>query len=118
MPENATEKLKSIVLSLLTHMGFDAEVFERQEEGRTVFNIKARDAQLLIGKLGANLDALQHIVRIIYRKVTNEDPSRPGGPASPAKRGERAEADECVHANVRMRIYYKKSLSLLTGIFV
>src|SRR3989344_4940842 len=73
MPENATEKLKSIVLSLLTHMGFDAEVFERQEEGRTVFNIKARDPQLLIGKLGANLDALQHIVRIMYRKATNED---------------------------------------------
>src|SRR3989344_9361237 len=93
MPENATEKLKSIVLSLLTHMGFDAEVFERQEEGRTVFNIKARDPRLLIGKLAPTLAALQHIVRIIYRKVTNEDPSRPGGPASPAKRGERAEAD-------------------------
>ena len=73
MPENVTEKLKSTVLSLLARMGFEAEVFERQEEGRTVFNIKARDAQLLIGKLGANLDALQHIVRIMYRKATNED---------------------------------------------
>jgi spoIIIJ-associated protein len=73
MQENATEKLKTIITTLLSHMGFEAEVFERQEEGRTVFNIKARDAQLLIGKLGANLDALQHIVRIMYRKQTQED---------------------------------------------
>ena len=78
------EQLKNIIVDLLRRMGFDAEVFERQEEGRTVFNIKARDAQLLIGKLGANLDALQQIVRIIYRKATNEDPSRLGS---------RAEAD-------------------------
>ena len=67
------EALKKIILELLRHMGFDAEIFERQEEGRTVFNIKTRDAQLLIGKLGANLEALQHVVRIIYRKQSAED---------------------------------------------
>jgi spoIIIJ-associated protein len=67
------ETLKKIILDFLRQMGFDAEIFERQEEGRTVFNIKTRDAQLLIGKLGANLEALQHIVRILFRKETQDD---------------------------------------------
>lgn len=67
------EILKKIILDLLQKMDFEAEIFERQEEGRTVFNIKTRDAQLLIGKLGANLEALQYIVRILFRKQTRDD---------------------------------------------
>jgi spoIIIJ-associated protein len=65
--------LKNIILEILRHMGFDAEIFERQEEGRIVFNIKTRDAQLLIGKLGANLEALQYIVRILFRKQQGDE---------------------------------------------
>ena len=71
MPAN--EILKTIILDLLRQMGFDAEVFERQEEGRIVFNIKTRDAQLLIGKQGANLESLQYIVRLIFRKQAQDD---------------------------------------------
>jgi spoIIIJ-associated protein len=67
------ETLKTIILDLLRHMGFDAEIYERQEEGRTVFNVKTRDAQLLIGKQGANLEALQYVVRILFRKKTGDD---------------------------------------------
>ncbi len=67
------ETLKKIILELLTHMGFEAEIYERQEEERTVFNVKTRDAQLLIGKQGANLESLQHVVRILFRKATNDD---------------------------------------------
>jgi len=67
------ETLKTIILDLLRHMGFDAEIYERQEEGRTVFNVKTRDAQLLIGKQGANLEALQYIVRVMFRKQTGDD---------------------------------------------
>ncbi len=67
------ETLKKIIIELLHSMGFEAEVFERQEEGRTVFNVRARDAQLLIGKQGANLEALQHVVRILFRKETQND---------------------------------------------
>jgi spoIIIJ-associated protein len=67
------ETLKKIIIDLLQKMTFDAEVYERQEEGRTVFNIKTRDAQLLIGKQGANLEALQYVVRILFRKQTQDD---------------------------------------------
>jgi len=73
MTESAPEILKSIIFETLRRMGFDAEIFERQEEGRIVFNVRTRDAQLLIGKLGANLEALQYIVRIIFRNKTGED---------------------------------------------
>lgn len=76
-PRNET--LKNIILELLRHMSYEAEIFERQEEGRTVFNIKTRDAQLLIGKQGANMEALQYIVRIIFRKASGDDPSGAGG---------------------------------------
>lgn len=70
---NPNEALKKIILDLLRQMSFDAEVYERQEEGRTVFNVKTRDAQLLIGKMGANLEALQYIIRILFRKQTQDD---------------------------------------------
>ncbi len=71
--EANSETLKIITLELLKHMGYDAQVFERQEEGRLVLNIKTRDAQLLIGKLGANLEALQYMVRILFRKNTGDE---------------------------------------------
>ncbi len=67
------EILKKIIQDLLHQMGFEAQIYERQEEGRTVFNVKTRDAQLLIGKQGANLESLQHIVRILFRKQTSDD---------------------------------------------
>lgn len=66
--ENNNEKLINIIKQLLTRMDFESEVFERLEEGRTVFNVKTRDAQLLIGKQGSTLESLQHIVRILARK--------------------------------------------------
>ena len=67
------ETVKKIIIDLLKSMGFDAEVYERLEEGRTVFNIKTRDAQLLIGKQGANLEAFQHVVKILFRKQAGDD---------------------------------------------
>src|SRR5581483_7566104 len=61
------DSVKSKVNELLSHMGIPVEIFERVEEGRTVLNLKTPDAQLLIGKQGANLEALQHIVRLLVR---------------------------------------------------
>ncbi len=68
MENNNSEKLKARVKELLSFMGFEPEIYERMEEGRIVFNIKTRDAQLLIGKQGSTLESLQHIVRILCRK--------------------------------------------------
>jgi spoIIIJ-associated protein len=68
-----SDKIKSRIRELLLSMGFEPEIFERVEEGRIVFNIRTRDAQLLIGKQGATLESLQHIVRMLSRKDGIED---------------------------------------------
>lgn len=62
------EQIKDHIKEVLGHMGFEIEVFEREEEGHTVYNIKTFDAKILIGKQGANLEALQHVVRSMMRK--------------------------------------------------
>lgn len=59
--------VKSKINELFSHMGIPVEIFERMEEGRTVLNLKSPEAQILIGKQGANLEALQHIVRLLVR---------------------------------------------------
>lgn len=69
---NNLDPVKSKIMELFSHMGMHVEIFERQEEGRTVLNLKTSDAQLLIGKQGANLDALQHIIRLLARDNEEE----------------------------------------------
>jgi len=50
-------------------MGFvRIEINERAEEGRTVYNVRTEDAQLLIGKQGATLESLQHIIRLMAKE--------------------------------------------------
>lgn len=65
---NPTELAKSTVIQLLSKMGFSAEVFERTKEDQVVLNIKTSDAQLLIGKQGANLEALQYITYLLLKR--------------------------------------------------
>lgn len=65
--QNNLEKVKLKIRELFSHMGLPVEIFERVEEGRTVLNLKTTDAQILIGKQGANLEALQHIIRLLVR---------------------------------------------------
>jgi spoIIIJ-associated protein len=67
MQTNNLESVKTKVRELLSRMGIQVEIFERVEEGRTVLNLKTSDAQILIGKQGANLEALQHIIRLLVR---------------------------------------------------
>ena len=71
MPANL-DLVKSKIVELFSHMGMPVEIFERLEEGRTVLNLKTTDAQLLIGKQGANLEALQHIVRLLVRDESEQ----------------------------------------------
>lgn len=73
MQEELNQKIKAGILELLSYMGFNASIFERVEEGRIVYNIKTTDAQILIGKLGANLEALQYIAHTIFRKQIGEE---------------------------------------------
>lgn len=68
--------LRETVTELMQKMGFAAEVEvnEREDEERA-YTCMARvreDQNFLIGQYGVNLAAIQHLVRVIVRKKTDE----------------------------------------------
>lgn len=71
------ETIKSTMEELLSKMNFEASVdiedsAENEQEG-VVCNISTMDdSSFLIGQHGANLQALQHIARLLVRKKTSE----------------------------------------------
>jgi spoIIIJ-associated protein len=70
MENNNIEIAKKVITETFGHLGFEADIYERQEEGRIVFNVKCRDAKLLIGKQGATLESLQHLIKtMVYRQI-------------------------------------------------
>lgn len=75
-PENV-EMLKNIIKETLEKMTFsDFTMGFREEDGpdgeNIIFNISSRESDLLIGQYGINLRALQHILRAMARKKTEE----------------------------------------------
>lgn len=65
--------VKETLEQLLEKMGFPFEMEikkEKSEEGTDIIecNIKTEDSSFLIGQYGANLEALQHIARLLIRK--------------------------------------------------
>lgn len=76
MEKTHQEIIKEIVFGLLQKMDFQAEVEVTVEDGAgQTFLCMARvkgDQNFLIGQYGANLAAIQHIVRMILYKKTKE----------------------------------------------
>jgi spoIIIJ-associated protein len=75
-PEN-TEILKKLISETLEKMTFrDFNLGVREETGANgeniVFNIESSESDLLIGQYGANLRALQHLLRAMARKKTED----------------------------------------------
>jgi spoIIIJ-associated protein len=66
---------KELIKELIGKMGIDCEVetgdLDKKEDTETiVYNIKTKESNYLIGQYGVNLQALQHIARVIIRKKT------------------------------------------------
>ncbi len=73
--QNVSEEIANIIKEAVEKMGFSFELEVMKEEGeqeRIVFNIKTEESNFLIGQYGANLDALQHIIRLISQKKLEE----------------------------------------------
>lgn len=72
--ENFKEEIKKSVEELVGKMGFSSEVEIKETAGEQqsalVCNIKNEESKYLIGQYGVNLQALQHIARVIIRKKT------------------------------------------------
>lgn len=61
-----SEKIKE-TLEKMTFPGAGVEVSKNKEDV-LVFNIKTEDSNFLIGQYGVNLQALQHIIRMVCKK--------------------------------------------------
>lgn len=72
MTAEARETVKNITQELVEKMGIplEVEVKEIEQNGQPtlVLNIKTSEPNYLIGQYGVNLQALQHITRIMVRK--------------------------------------------------
>lgn len=68
--------IQQVVTGLVEKMNIDceAEIKEISQEDKENFicNIKTEDSSYLIGQYGVNLQALQHLARVIARKKTTE----------------------------------------------
>jgi spoIIIJ-associated protein len=66
--------VKEVIEELVNKMGIACEVeadeIEQNEQKTLVFNIKTAESNYLIGQYGVNLQALQHIARVMVRKRT------------------------------------------------
>lgn len=72
-----TEEIaRECVENLLEKMGFKGEVSAEktieEERERILINIKTEESNFLIGQYGTNLEALQHLARIVARKKIEE----------------------------------------------
>jgi len=71
------EMLKNLIKEMLEKMTFsDFTLGVREETGldgeNLVFNIGAKESDLLIGQYGVNLRSLQHVLRAMARRKTEE----------------------------------------------
>jgi spoIIIJ-associated protein len=80
MEELKLDKIKALIRETIEKMGLSCQEIEieqqnnqeKQEEGMLILNIKTPDSSFLIGQYGANLQALQHIIRVLVREKLQE----------------------------------------------
>ena len=80
--EDLAEKASDFLLGMLERMGISADIDVKDDNDRTVLEIQTADTELVIGRRGVVIDALQHLVN---KAVFKERPERG------AERGERGE---------------------------
>jgi spoIIIJ-associated protein len=60
--EDVAEKASEFLLGVLERMGISADIDIKDDNDRTVLEIQTSDTEVVIGRHGAVLDALQHLV--------------------------------------------------------
>ena len=79
MDEKTKNTIKKIIEELLEKMGFSADVSlsEIEEDSSVMCNITTgEDSHFLIGQYGMNLQAIQHLARLMVRKNVPEEKIR------------------------------------------
>ena len=60
--EDVAEKASEFLLGLLERMGINADIDIKDDRDKTVLEIQTGDTELVIGRRGVVIDALQHLV--------------------------------------------------------
>jgi len=66
--EDLAEKASEFLLGVLERMGISADIDIKDDKERTTLEIQTKDSELVIGRRGVVMDALQHMVnKVVYR---------------------------------------------------
>ena len=66
--EDLAEKASEFLLGVLERMGISADIDIKDDNDKTVLEIQTEDTELVIGRRGVVIDALQHLVnKAVYQ---------------------------------------------------
>ena len=75
--EDVAEKASEFLLGVLERMGISADIDIKDDTDKTVIEIQTGDTELVIGRRGVVLDALQHLVNKAVFKEKRDDKTKP-----------------------------------------
>jgi spoIIIJ-associated protein len=75
--EDLAEKASDFLLGLLERMGISADIDIKDDNDRTVLEIQTADTELVIGRRGVVIDALQHLVNKAVFKERGTEKGKP-----------------------------------------
>ena len=71
--EDLAEKASEFLLGVLERMGISADIDIKDDTDKTVLEIQTKDTEVVIGRRGVVMDALQHLVnKVVYRDRSGE----------------------------------------------
>jgi spoIIIJ-associated protein len=71
--EDVTEKAIDFLQGVLERMGISADIDVKEEQDKIVLEIQTSNADVIIGRKGQVVDALQHLVgKVVYRERNGE----------------------------------------------
>lgn len=66
--EDLAEKASEFLLGVLERMGISADIDIKDDADKTVLEIQTKETEVVIGRRGVVMDALQHLVnKVVYR---------------------------------------------------
>ena len=72
--EDVAEKASEFLLGVLERMGISADIDIKDDSDRTVLEIQTGDTELVIGRRGVVIDALQHLVnKAVFKERGDRD---------------------------------------------
>lgn len=75
--EDLAEKASEFLLGMLERMGISADIDIKDDSDKTVLEIQTQDTELVIGRRGVVIDALQHLVNKAVYKERREEKTKP-----------------------------------------